>query len=164
MAVNGGGSSQQYVAVLLDPWINPNATVMPNLHGLAAVVGWNSAVEVALTAALLIAFLWITRQTDRLELLLALAMVCGLLTSVHSGIPDDVLLFLAFALIFASTGDAPLRAASALVLTPVPYLLVLAGPPYSAALPAALLLLLVVAGTSLVRVRGLSRTLPVAAR
>jgi hypothetical protein len=65
-----------------------------------------------------------------------------LLVSFHSGIVDDVILFPAFVLVLASCDNVPLRSLSALILTPIPYFMVLANAPYSAALPVSLLLLL----------------------
>ena len=39
ISVAGGVTSlTQYVNVLRDPWINPSATIMPNIHGLATVL------------------------------------------------------------------------------------------------------------------------------
>jgi hypothetical protein len=43
--VNGPDSLRQYLAVLRDPWINPNANEMPNLHGLTAAVHGDVRVE-----------------------------------------------------------------------------------------------------------------------
>jgi hypothetical protein len=80
--------------------------------------------------------------------------VCGLLVSFHSGVPDDIVLLPVFVAIIRSCSMPSLRAASALVLTPVPYFMVLADAPYSAALPISLLVMLglcVVAVASRVR-------------
>jgi len=73
---------------------------------------------------------------------LAISIVCGLLVNFHSGISDDVLLLVVFVAVTAKYASAPMRSLVALLLTPIPWFMVLAGPPYNAAVPAALLLLM----------------------
>jgi len=144
--VNGVDSTWQYVRVLRDPWINPSAIGMPNLHGLVAVLRGDARMEMLLIAVVLLAFLWITQRSENYEFLLAASLVCGLLVSFHSGVADDVVLFPAFVMAAAASASEPLRASAALILTPIPYFMALAGAPYSAFLPVALLLLLGVFG------------------
>jgi hypothetical protein len=158
--VAGADSIRQYVQVLLwpilsvllapqsvgtaasDPWLNPTATLKPNLHGLVAILHVDPRLEFLLIAVVFIAFFWLTQKTNNYELLWAASLVCGLLVSFHSGIVDDVILFPAFVLVLGSCDNVPLRSLSALILTPIPYFMVLANAPYSAALPISLLLLL----------------------
>jgi len=140
--VNGWDSTRQYIAVLRDPWINPSAIGMPNLHGLVAVTNGDVRMELLLGAVVLLAFLWTTQRNENYEFLLAACLLCGLLVSFHSGVADTVVLFPAFVMAAAASASEPLRASAALILTPVPYFMAMAGAPYSAALPIALLLLL----------------------
>jgi hypothetical protein len=144
--VAGWDALPRYFAVLRDPWINADPGTMPNLHGLAAslaaTLGGGLPLELALAATVFAAFVWMTSQTSNYEILFATCLVCGLLLSFHSGIADCVLLYPVFCLILHSSQDVPLRAASALLLTPIPYVLALAGAPYSSALPLSLLCLL----------------------
>jgi hypothetical protein len=147
----GPDSTRQYIHVLRDPWINPSATGMPNLHGLVAALALGNGVELGLIAAVVVAFVWITTQTDNYEFLLAVGLVCGLLVSYHSGIADDLILFPVLVLVYRSCEDVPLRALAGLILTPIPYFLVLAGAPYSAAFAVLLLVLLSLAGWALAR-------------
>ncbi len=143
MIVNGPDSIARWVKVLRDPWINPDAEAMPNLHGLVAVLKGDMRLEAVLVAGVLLAFLWMTWRTDNFELLFAASMVCWLLVGFHSTIVDDLGLFPVMVLVLGSSQLLPLRAATGLILTPIPYFLVLAGPPYSAIFPVALLLMLV---------------------
>jgi hypothetical protein len=69
-----------------------------------------------------------TLRTDNYELLLAASLVCGLLVSFHSTIIDDLALFPVLILVLGSSELVPLRALAGLILTPIPYFLVLAGP------------------------------------
>jgi hypothetical protein len=140
--VNGIDSTSKYITVLRDPWINPSAIGMPNLHGLVAILHGDARLEMLLIASVLLAFLWITQRSENYEFLLAASLVCGLLVSFHSGVADDVVLFPAFVMAAAASASEPLRASAALILTPIPYFMALAGAPYSAFLPVALLLLL----------------------
>lgn len=140
VAVSGSVAAwRQYIDVLRDPWINPPATIMPNIHGLVAVLNGGKGLEIALIAVVAVAFLWIVGRTDNYEFLLAVSLVCGLLLSFHSFVADDIVLLPAFVAIVRSSAMRPLRVAAALVLTPVPYFMVLADAPYSASLPLALL-------------------------
>jgi hypothetical protein len=142
MLVNGTESLRQYVGVLRDPWINPSATGMPNLHGLVAILHGDARMEMVLIGIVMLVFLWMTQRTENYELLFAATLVCGLLVSFHSGVADDVVLLPAFVMAVGTCASEPLRATAALILTPVPFFMTLAGAPYSAALPIALLLLL----------------------
>ncbi len=142
--VNGWDSTRQYIAVLRDPWINPSAIGMPNIHGLVAVLNGDARLEIGLIAAVLLAFLWLTQRSENYEFLFAASLVCGLLVSFHSGVADSVILFPAFVMAAGASTSEPLRATAALILTPVPYFMALAGAPYSAFLPIALLLLVLV--------------------
>jgi hypothetical protein len=141
--VAGVDSIFEYLRVLRDPWINPSATIMPNLHGLVAALHLDSQIEYALIAAVLVFFVWIAQRPSSHEFLLAAALVCGLLVSFHSGVADDVVLLPVFVYVAGSCAYAPLRAAAGLILTPIPYFMVLADAPYSVFLPVALIGLLV---------------------
>jgi hypothetical protein len=151
MLVDGPYSIGQYLKVLRDPWINPNASSMPNLHGLVSALHGDLRMELFLVAFVVLGFLWMTYASDNFEFLFAASLVSGLLVSFHSGIPDDLVLFPALVLLLGSSADVPLRSFAALILTPIPYLLFLPGPPYSAVLPIALLLYFGVLLTSVLR-------------
>ncbi len=161
--VNGIGSIPKWLEVLRDPWINPDAAGMPNLHGLVTVLNGDVRLEMVFTGAICILFLWMAMRTDQFELLLAASLVCGLLLSFHSTIVDDLLLFPVLILLLKSSEFIPLRALAGLILTPIPYFLVLAGPPYSGIFAVLLLLILVgLAFTAAQRLRS-SRDVPVLA-
>jgi hypothetical protein len=140
--VDGPSAWISWVNILRDPWINPGAGGMPNLHGLVAALGLHPSWEAILIGTVSLLFLWMTFHIDNFELLFAASLVCGLLVSFHSTIVDDLVLFPVLILVLNSSQSVPLRAAAALILTPIPYFLVLAGPPYSALLPICLLLML----------------------
>jgi Glycosyltransferase family 87 len=140
--VNGPASWISWIKVLRDPWINPDAGGMPNLHGLVAALGMDPRAEGVFIGVVCLLFLWVTLRSDNFELLFAASLVCGLLVSFHSTIVDDLVLFPVLILVLGSTQLVPLRAAAGLILTPIPYFLVLAGAPYSAVFPVSLLFIL----------------------
>ena len=142
MIGTGPSSILQWIEVLRDPRINASATVMPNIHGLVATVGTGQWLEIPLLLCVCGAFGWIAVRSINNEFVMAASLVTGLLVSYHSGAADDVLLFAVLALVCASSASVPLRACAALLVTPIPYLLLYAGPPYSAVLPLMMLLFL----------------------
>jgi len=142
IAIAGFASIGQYIALLRDPFINSTPANMPNLHGLASTLGGDIRLEVGFAAAVIFAFLWLCSKTEDYDLLFAAALVCGLLLSFHSGIADCVLLYPVFVLVLRVSQSIPLRVATALILSPVPFLTALAGAPYSSVLPLGLLTVL----------------------
>lgn len=138
LIVAGPDSLRRYVDALRQPEINPAVMLMPNLHGMTAALGAAQSLEWALIAAVTLSCLWIAWTGESFEFVLAACLICGLLTSFHSGMADAVVLLPAFALIRDSA--RPLRITMALILTPIPYLLMLADPPLNTALPLCLLL------------------------
>ena len=142
MIVNGPGSIARWIYVLRNPWINPDASGMPNLHGLVTILNGDMRLEALLIGVVGLLFVWMTPRSDNFELLFAASLIAGLLVSYHSMIDDDLMLFPVMILVLRSSTAVPLRASTALILTPIPYFLVLAGPPYSAILTGALVLML----------------------
>lgn len=149
LVVAGSDSIRQWIGVLRDPWIMPNPENSPNLHGLVLALHGDLRWELSLGAVVGLMFLWMTHQTDNFEFLLAVSLVCGLLTSFHTGIPDDILLYPVFVLALGSSANVLLRSLSGLVLLPIPYFLVFAGAPYSAVFPLLLVAWLIAAGLAL---------------
>jgi hypothetical protein len=140
--VGGANSILQYLNVLRDPSINPTATIMPNLHGLVAVLHGSMTLEFVSVSLVLVAFVWMVRRTENFEFLFAASLVCGLLVSFHSGVFDDIILLPVFVSVLSTCSHSSSRAAAAFILTPIPYLMVLADAPYGAVMPLALLMLL----------------------
>jgi hypothetical protein len=143
VAVNGLDSMLGWFRVIRNPWINGAAEGMPNLHGLVAMLGAPGWLEAVLIAVTIAAFLWLVHKSDSYELLFAAALLCGLLANNHAAISDDLLLIPVMVLVTGATPWVPLRVTSALILTPLPYFLAVAGPPFGALFPLALLMQLV---------------------
>jgi Glycosyltransferase family 87 len=133
------GQIRPWINVLRDPWISPDPQNLPNLHGLILTLHGPFWTELLITLVLVFLYVFCTLKGVHFELLIAMSLVCGLLTSFHSGPADDVLLIPVFVLTIASTTAPFLRALSALILSPIPYLMGFAGSPWSAALPTLLI-------------------------
>jgi hypothetical protein len=148
MAGAGWDSTLQWIRVLRDPWISPEPQSLPNLHGLILTLHGDFRFELLISAIIGLIFVFMALKSPNFELLFAASLVCGLLTSFHSGPADDVLLIPVFVLTIASSADALLRSLAALILTPIPYLMGLAGSPYSVALPLILIAWLIAAASA----------------
>jgi Glycosyltransferase family 87 len=150
LALASLGEIRAWIQVLRDPWISPDPQNLPNLHGLILTLHGGLRAELGVVAIVAALFIICVLKSDNFELLIAISIVCGLLASFHSGPADDVLLLPVLVLAIVSCTDAVVRTLTALVVTPIPYLMGLAGSPYSVALPVMLLAWLVFAVRSAV--------------
>jgi hypothetical protein len=139
------GEIRAWIQVLRDPWISPDPQNLPNLHGLILTLHGGLSAELAVVGIVGVLFVICVLKSANFELLIALSLVCGLLASFHSGPADDVLLLPVFVLVVVSSTDAITRTLTALVVSPIPYLMGLSGSPYSAALPVLLIVWVVFA-------------------
>jgi hypothetical protein len=140
---------QRYLSLLTNPELHPSAGLMPTLRGLVYAftgreVPWAIA---AGSLAVLVAVVHIARR-GKLEFGLAFALVGGLLAGYHAYLQDCVILLLVFVLVLEHSRWAPLRAATALALTPPVFLLLMMGRPWNAVVPLLLLALLALAAVS----------------
>ena len=144
------GEIRAWINVLRDPWISPDPQNLPNLHGLILTLHGGLGAELGVVAVVAVLFVLCVLKSSNFEFLIAISLVCGLLASFHSGPADDVLLLPVFVLTVVSSKDAIVRTLTALVVSPIPYLMGLSGSPYSAALPVLLIVWIVFAVRSAV--------------
>lgn len=126
----------EYLALLSDPVTHPAAGNSITLRTLFFSMGWNQPallLAASVAVALLTAFL--AARSCSTELAIALSLAGSLLVSYHAYAQDALLLLLVFAIVVRGSSDVPLRAVSALILTPPLYLCALLGPPVAAVLP-----------------------------
>jgi glycosyl transferase family 87 len=150
LALLSWGEIRAWIQVLRDPWISPNPQDLPNLHGLILTLHGGFGAELAVVAIIGVLFIVCVLKSANFEFLMAISLVCGLLASFHSGPADDVLLLPVFVLAIASSKDAITRTLTALVVSPIPYLMSLSGSPYSAALPMLLIVWVIFAVRSVI--------------
>jgi len=132
---------QRYLKLLANTELHPRAETMPTLRGLlSAAIGGEAPVLLTILSVgvgALVAYLaWKNRQ---IELAIAFSIVGGLLVAYHAYLQDCTLLLLAMALVLTHSKSTPIRATAGFAVTPPPYLCLLAGRPYNAAVPLVLL-------------------------
>ncbi len=149
LALASLGEIRAWIQVLRDPWISPDPQNLPNLHGLILTLHGGLAAELTVVAIIAVLFISCVLRTDNFEFLIAIALVCGLIASFHSGPADDVLLLPVFVLAIVQSTDFTVRRLTAVMVSPLPYLMGLAGSPYSAALPILLILWVILAFRSI---------------
>ncbi|HEV2199599.1 MAG TPA: glycosyltransferase family 87 protein [Bryobacteraceae bacterium] len=119
-AALGGAWPRRYWAALRNPAVNPSAEIMPNLHGLTALMGWGNVTEAVLMVAVLAAFVVAVVRAER-PLLYALALVGGLLLSFHAYPGDATLLLVALGILDRAAPAEWFQRLLRVSLTPLPY-------------------------------------------
>lgn len=115
-----GGSWPSMYWAALSPALDLNPKIMPNLHGLATLMGWGRMTEAVLMAAVLAAFVVAAVRAER-PLLYALALVGGLLLSFHAYPQDATLLLLALGILDTTAPVVWFQQLLRVSLTPLPY-------------------------------------------
>jgi hypothetical protein len=137
---------RRYLGLLANPELHPGPEHMPTLRGLIFALSGREIpmLEIALSLVVIAALILLARRSS-LEFGLAFAIVSGLLVGYHAYLQDCMILLLTFVLVLEHSRWPPLRAATALALTPPVFLFLTAGQPYNAVVPLVLLLLLALA-------------------
>ena len=109
---------------------SPRAALMPNLHGMLAGLSQGWVVEMILSAAVAAA-VWVVARRAPFLVALACALTGGLLLSYHAYFVDFAILLPAGLAVLASSRLGVQRLLAALLISPVSYLLLVMGFPYS---------------------------------
>lgn len=131
-----------YARILSTPVIHPDMAGMPNLQGVAGLLGHPPGLLPLLLATVVAAVLWVSLRTDHLSVAMAAALTGSFLISYHAYPHDSLTLLLAFALLQPSTLAGWRKAAWFLIASPLPLWFVLMGKPWTAAVPAVALVAL----------------------
>lgn len=123
-AVEGGNWPQRLLSLARTPEFSPAEGRMPTLFGALSGVRSSLAIEIPVAAAVIAAYWFLSRRLP-LSRAAALAMAGGLLLSPHAYAYDAVLLLPALILYQDACYPAWLRFWGLLLMTPVPYLLLL---------------------------------------
>jgi hypothetical protein len=116
----------RYYRLLTNPANNPYASVMPNLHGMVA--GWPHHGMLEGAGVLLVgSAVWFAARRWNAEVGLAAVLAGGILAAPHAYMADCALLIPAVLIVLANTSSSGARACGIILLTPVPYLLLMAG-------------------------------------
>lgn len=154
----GPGWLQSYIALVLDPAVDPNSPLMPNLHSLVANIPGRQFAEFFLSLTVL-AIVWCIVRRARFDVALAATLLGSLLLTRHAYLQDCAILAGSLVTLFEQFGheqsSSPLVRYGALVLLlPFPYLFILIR---EGAVVAALYLLVLVAA-GLAQIRALETT------
>ena len=123
-AAEGAGWPARYMALARLPDFEHAVDRMPNLRGLLSFFGASLTVEFVL-AALVALGVFVASRRIPLKHGMALALAGGLLLSHHSYVYDCVLLLPALMLPFEESYPEWVRMWALLLLTPLPYMLIL---------------------------------------
>ncbi|HUG81253.1 MAG TPA: glycosyltransferase family 87 protein [Bryobacterales bacterium] len=129
-AVSGWSWPLDYIATLADGRVHPEPSKMPNLHGLLRNAPLSFALQMALTAAIVVSTWFAAKRTSFVQGL-ALALSGGLLISYHAYLSDCALLLPAAMIVYAQIKNRWVQVFAALLLTPFLYMFILAPPPAS---------------------------------
>ena len=139
----GWGWPGEYLAVLRNPQLHPEAAIMPNVHGLAVqLFGGSMVAEAGAASLVMAAFGWIAWRQPCRGLVCSAALVAGLLVSYHAYVQDALILLPALALMKEGHGARVPLALLVFATSPFPYLLLLLGAPWNAALTVLLMVTL----------------------
>jgi hypothetical protein len=139
-AVEGWQWPVEYFRILTNGRVHPEAETMPNLHGLLAGLPQAPYLE-ALAAAAVVAGAWISLRDMSFRQGFAVVLLGGLLLSYHSYVMDAVILLPALLIVIAEIPRAWIKTCSALMLSPLPALVLLSQTPWARLTQAALLLM-----------------------
>ena len=144
--IAGPGWIQSYIALILDPAVDPNSPLMPNLHSLVASIPGRGFVEFFLSLTL-IALVWIIVRRARFDVALAATLLGSILLTRHAYLQDCAILAGSLVTLFEQFGfekfgSLLVRNCALVLLLPFAYMFILIR---EGAVVAALFLLLLVA-------------------
>jgi len=139
--IAGPGWPGSYIALILDPAVDPNSTLMPNLHAAVAHIPGKEFVEFFLSLTV-IAMVWRIARRARFDVALAATLLGSILLTRHVYLQDCAVLVGSLVTVFEQSTNALVRNAALLLLLPFVYLFIFFR---NGAAVAALFLLLLVA-------------------
>ncbi len=127
----------EYLTLLRSSDIHPERDNMPNFQALRVAIDPSLLESWLLPAALLAAVLAVIAiwGAKHWALAMAFALPASLLVSYHAYVQDTLLLLLTLALFLRHGATPPMVRFAAIIVTPIPPILGLAGVPWSAAYP-----------------------------
>ena len=127
--IAGPGWLRSYIALILDPAVDPNSSLMPNLHSMAASIPGRGLVEFLLSLTV-IAIVWFVVRRARFDVALAATLLGSILLTRHAYLQDCAILAGSLVTLFEQFGfeqfGSPLVRYCALVLLlPFAYMFIL---------------------------------------
>jgi hypothetical protein len=122
--IAGPGWVGSYLALILDPAVDPNSTLMPNLHSLVANIPAKEFVEIFLSLAV-IAIVWYIARHARFDVALAATLLGSILLTRHAYLQDCAILAGSLVTVFEQSTDELVRNCTAVLLLPLVYVFIL---------------------------------------
>jgi len=110
----GPGWIRSYIALILDPAVDPDSPLMPNLHSMVAHIPGRDIVEFFLSLTVVVFVWWIARRA-RFDVALAATLLGSILLTRHAYLQDCAILAGSLVTLFETLGS-PLVRSCALVL------------------------------------------------
>jgi hypothetical protein len=132
----------EYLAVLRNPILNPQADIMPNLHGLFATLGGSSTAELSACVAVGLLVAYLAWSEPDFEVAFAYTLLGSLLVSFHAYVHDAMILLPVLVILMTKAAPTLVRHLMVVSVLPPVYMALLAGTPYSVGCPLLMLLIL----------------------
>ena len=137
----GPGWLRSYIALILDPAVDPNSPLMPNLHSLVAHIPGRNFIEIFLSLTVVV-LVWCIARRARFDVALAATLLGSLLLTPHAYLQDCAILSGSLVTLFQQFGSPLVRIGALVLLLPFAYIFIIIG---EGAVIAALYLLLLMA-------------------
>ncbi len=135
-AVEGAGWPIDYLRLMRNPELHPGLDRMPTVFGVLRSFGLTTPAAALLVTALGVLFALALFKMKDFEASVGLALIAGIVLSVHAYVQDCTLLLIAIPLLAGRS--LPSLSLRAVLLTPVPYVASLSGKPWNIVTPVAL--------------------------
>ena len=122
--IAGAGWPRSYITLILDPAVDPNSPLMPNLHNMVANIPGRQFVEFFLSLTV-IAMVWRIARRARFDVALAATLLGSILLTRHAYLQDCAILAGSRVTIFEQSTSALVRNTALVLLLPFAYLFIL---------------------------------------
>lgn len=121
--IAGAGWLRSYITLILDPAVDPDSPLMPNLHNMVAHIPGREFVEFFLSLTV-IAMVWRIARRARFDVALAATLLGSILLTRHAYMQDCAILAGSLVTVFEQATSALVRNAALVLLLPFAYLFI----------------------------------------
>jgi len=146
--IAGPGWLGSYIALILDPAVDPNSTLMPNLHSMVAPIPGKEFVEFSLSV-IVVAIVWCIVRRARFDVALAATLLGSILLTRHVYLQDCAILAGSLVTVFEQSTEGLVRNTALILLLPFAYVFIIIGE--GGVVAAVFLLLLTAVGLAEIR-------------
>jgi hypothetical protein len=112
-----------YIALILDPAVDPNSTLMPNLHSMIAHIPGKEFAEFSLSL-IVVAIVWCIVRRARFDVALSATLLGSILLTRHVYLQDCAVLAGSLVTVFEQSTDGLVRNTALILLLPFAYLFI----------------------------------------